>query len=658
MANFDPSQYGAIPEESFSPESMGAQEIPEMPVKKGKPYSLQSLVPAKQFKELIGGALEAGAKPLLPLEDLIAHGLNKILPKGIIEEPSKYAQFLSPEEQQSSAAQVGGLVGDIAPYAAADITAPAALAMMAPKLAKSGLARLAASSLAQGGVGAAEMPQSPIEGGILGTVGGALGHGISEAITKGPRFLANLFKGKTEGGADLTAAQFAKEQAEKPDMLKDVQMPLGSEIRDPNFEKIYESLTGFPFTGTAKPYIKLKNLLQNTQNEILQGAGGTARGDQALFDKLKSAYLGQKEKTKAAYDLFANEADQSQLPINIDPYKNSYNEVIKEIDKKLESPGSERIWGPIKSEIQDYDPEKNPIDSFAKARDVDQNLSHVQMEMKAPEQDKFKRLFNKLQNGLTNTFDESAGDAPANLKELYSNAKNERIIQGQHERLDKTTKTPFWNIYRKNSNPVGIVSDYIKPSTKGEDYSYLLEDLLKKVPENEKENVKNILSSHYLSPKNPDDEISLGELHNKLKVLNSKQRELLFGNRKGAVDDFVKVLSKYPKAKNPTFVPQTGLTGAKTMGALGAFASSIYAGKEEGHPWLGALSIPLALMGARGLGSVLRSPALRNAYMRSLLKLEQPPSAMRGLTGALTGATLPATAVGVGNYLGGSQNGS
>lgn len=657
MANFDPRQYGAIPEEEFSPEALGAQAI-ELPKRNDK-------------RNLLGPSVSQLVPQLEPFGKGVAQGaVQTFMPS---------AQFLSPQEAQSTPGELGSTIGQILPYIGGEAAGVGALARLAPKLAEKAIPSALAAIAPQAAVGALQDRQNPTIGALLGGAGGTAGHLLSKGIEKLPGALARLFPGRTATGASLGAPEYAAEQAAQSPELQAIGMPLGEETRSGRANVLYKMLEAVPFSGGREPYQKLSDILHQNKADILSSTGSNQDADKTFYNNLSEQYEKHVGNVNNAYKQVDELAKDKNISFKDDAYRDAYKNVISELNEKIKEKGGQGTWGPLKELMEkEYAPKKissslvdelgNPlvskdsgIDSYEAARGAESNLNHSLLKMDSPDARKYKRYFTIMKNGLNKSMEDSATGKGKQINDAIKNANKLRVKQNEFENLNETTPTPFFDRYWNKKDTAGLISDYVKPSLYGKDMSTRLEDVLEKVPDDKKEVTRSIMAAQYLAPKTEGEELSLGDLHNKLKSLNSKQRELLFKDKKEDVDKFVDMLNRHPRAKSADYVPQTGLTGAKIMGTLGAVGAGGIGygyGEHANNPLLQYGSIPLALLGARTGVRALRSKALKDAYLRSLQRLGSGPGPINQLLQRALSGAAPAGAVGLGNNLGGPRNGS
>ena len=651
MAKFDPTAEGAVP---FDPIAEGAISISDETGRQKNGFLAGLLKGTKQgaegLKQLLGGAVEEAAIPGQQLDNLLTQSIRKILPDAPLT-PIKSTQFLSPSEEQTLSTKIGRIGGAIAEGATAEPLAALGEAYKIPRL---------LSMIGQGAaLGALTSPTARAKGALIGGGLGGLGEGIVAGIKKTPGILAKIFPGYSAEGAELTPESAAQEFQSAP---QNVNLPLGDLVRNPKLQRIYEKLGAIPFSGVNKPYDELSDLLQSQKESILHtNAPSIADSNDAVYNALNDSYQNARNNRQNAYEALANYAKNNDIPFDDSAYNSALKNSLDDLKSKMKTPGGKEVWGNIYNILKTYKlkpPKSNiilppnisipkpisNIDKFENAIQIDQNLNHQLRQLDSPDARKFKRYMVMLKNGIMNSMEDSAKGAGKKFLDLLNHAKDMKKQEVVHEMLDKRTQTPFYKIYSREADPGTIINQYLKPSTGGKDYSSLLENVLNKVPDETRE----IIASHYLAPKYEGDEVSLGDLYKKLKNLNSKQKELLFKDKKPFVDQLTSILERFPKAKNASFVPKTGWEGGKGSLAVGSGLGGIGLGAMAGHPVLGAMLAPGIFGGARGLGSVLRSKALQDAYIRSLQNLERGAPTSYNYLGA------PIRAMGVGEENNGS----
>ena len=261
---------------------------------------------------------------------------------------------------------------------------------------------------------------------------------------------------------------------------------------------------------------------------------------------------------------------------------------------------------------------KDILNNFSDANHLVRRLNRM---WRANYRDPIKLNFIKrLSAGLDRSIHQSAIGEPILTKTL-ADAKNARKYQGQYERLTADKETPFYAVAGNplNNETGNFLSSYLKPSSGLNENFNLTNSLFSKLSDP----IKKDIVHHLLRNQTLPQQIRI------LSKFSPRQREVIFGKNKPITDELIKVLKLFPEAKTPGFMPKTGYAGSgsimSTLGKAGSVGA--LAGAAGGRPEAAAnvaKTLVGTLVGNRLLQNVLRSPALKNMYLKSLERSERP----------------------------------
>ncbi|WP_438967012.1 hypothetical protein [Flavobacterium sp.] len=459
------------------------------------------------------------------------------------------------------------------------------------------------------GLSAGGAASSPFVG-VTPTVGaltGLITPTASESLSQ------TLARRAVRSSEEMTPEKFSQRLASQPEGIK---LPIGEIAGAPALQRLYTALQGMFGAGATKPYEQLNKFLKQKREEISKLPNETVDDpNQAIFDAYKEQYNQAKEHTNDAYAALSDLSDRLNVPFDRSAYQNSLDKIKNEVKELIGEEGkaskelAEKRHAPSLKLINTMD---KPIENFSDARRVMQNINNEFSSPEGKEDEIYRRHLTKLKEGLERSIEDSTKDVPE-LKDAFDHARLMRINQGTFENLNKREKTPFYKLFQKGGDTGQFIDSYIKPSKGTKDQSYLLNSLVSKLPEDDRE----ILSYHYLkSPGRKGGDTTLSEFISRLGNLNKNQRNILFKENAPLANQLVDISNLYPEGKIPEFEPKTGYTGSKVAQFISELSGAI-AAASGGHFLPSALIAAIPALG-RGAATALRSDWLKNAYLKSL----------------------------------------
>lgn len=592
-------------------------DISEVEQKSGYKPSLSDISDpnkASDMSVILRGLLSGAAEPGRGLANLMASGLQKIPGAGklVHQIPEQQTQMLSPAEQQSALGKGSEVVGQVAPaLASGGLSGLAEEAL--PAAAQAATRGLAAPAASMAAYSAATSPDDRGSQAALGALGGAGGELLARGVGAIPGSLGRIVGG-TRAPEEVKAAQAV--------VPKGVKMPLGDVADSPWLQNAYKITQGVFGSGANKPYEQLRSALGDSLSKAdLPSPDKVGNVNQSVMDDMTRKYEALKDNTRAQYDALGRAADSMNVPLDKDGLNDSIKKALDSVSGKLATKSGKRQLSDAVSDLKSY---QGDIKDFGTATDQISNLNQDLTDSRNAGNYQAYRLYTLAKNGLEKTIEDSAKNNPE-LYQQYLNAKNARITQGKMEMLDKKTESPFYKAYQKGATPGNLVDQYVKPSKGTQDFTNLTQQLSDHI---DPETGKAILSKKISAP-------SVGKQLDNLSKFTPEQIHELAGSESAPHLNNLTEFNKYfPGAVNKAFEPKTGFLGEKVAQALQLAGGGFGAAHGVGT---GGVSIAAPMLGARAIQSGMRSPSLRNAYIKSLEKGAKKPTSdlMRHLSAAL-----------------------
>lgn len=623
--------------------------------------------PESTLKNLAEGAGATVEDKLLPVaehgvEDLMfpwKHNLHSQLVANSEHLISHATPRYTPSAPTAPATELGESLPYFVPGAKAADVVDATTAMLAHELPES-LAKNAAVNIAkhvasQAGAGAtvsALSGESPLQGAEYGALLGGLSYPLGATMRKvlGPRHSA------------------AEMQAISEAAPKGAPVTLGAVSGNPVLKAASALADAFPLSGARRAYAKGHEAIKSQLAHALEGGTEAADPNQHLFDQLTQHYENLKANTHTQYENLKNLMSKEKRPVNHSILRQAIEPVLKDYKARLAKADAKKtgheVYGPVIKLLSDFMPSKAKphtfndlvaakiMDEFGSpeekadfanqfgespnsysALDTKRKLINAKLrDIDKARQPELHRAATIIKNGIDKTIEAHTKDSPE-LKRAHDRAQAARRKQGEMETLSykSGSKTPFFKHYIAQTDPMNLISQYVKPKgARGEDYAALTKKLTDHLSDADKRLVANVLT-HGKS------EGETGSLHQQIKNLerySPAQRKELFGKH---AEDIDKILAYTKAHPNVVRLPDSFLKKLKDYrGAREVIAGLMGIGLLKFAPQLIAPAVSSTALAA-GLSRALRSPALRNLYIKGLPKYAKVPKA--ALTTAVAGGS-------------------
>lgn len=390
--------------------------------------------------------------------------------------------------------------------------------------------------------------------------------------------------------------------------------PLGSVLASSPMQRLYENiLPHIPLSGTSNLMQKTASQIADKGNDLYDKINENIVGDvtpQMLQTALKSASIEARANKKDIYNNVNNIANGLGLQVG---RGNLQNAAQDELFKISQSPELARETDPsLLKDLRQY--AANPIGNTLELSNIfkgklgdkaQQYYSNGQMY----EYGIMNNLKNAAKNDIASAIDNSGSDA---LKDEYTKAEQnyqQNFLPFEDPNIVKFT--------RKGGDPDTILPSFLKTNAPYGDRAVLLQKLQSKLEEKN----PNLLASLYLKNSvNEDGQVNpltFAKLYNNL---SDNQKSILFSDNslKKSMDSYSNLVGMNKAAFNTMHNPPTGQRLLDTLG-LG----EIWAGGHLGGVPGAIASLIGPAIGARGLNTLLTSPGIREAIVKSQIN-QQP----------------------------------
>ncbi|MGB1309578.1 MAG: hypothetical protein ACPG47_00125 [Leucothrix sp.] len=589
-------------------------------------------IPSDVYHTTVGAAKEAVQRPGDALTDALqsvrAYGQNTLAPLGIkgikTLAPILTGGATDPLTQQISSSQIPSYKQDrpesdvsratkfllsAAPFGraakAGEMTVEE-LAKLLPQFTGKKLATAVAKGSAGAAVGAPVVGATPGQGALTGALLPAIGSPLN-VLAKGARRVV---------GGTVSPEEFAQARATVPEGVK---APIGELADSDRAKQAYGISSAIFGSGAAKPYQQISDVLDQGQKDITDvGPANVPDPNQHVYDQMSNAYESAKDTTHSAYDALSNSADAANAEFDNTQLKNAIDKHVDGLKAKMTTKAAKDLYGPSVEILNDFKNSKFP--SFKSATDQLPVINDLIDNAARSDNKSAVRDLMVVKKGLLDSLEESSKKDPK-LMSLYDTARKARVEQGTYEKLNKKDETPFYSIYKKNGDPGQMIDKYIKPSKNSKENSALLESITSKIPQS----ARDVMASAHLESD------TLPQFLKKLDSLSKRQRKALLGDNSQKAQNMLDIAKVFPAAKNPGFIPQTGISGARglqaALAAIGAFGSLLH-----GSPETALISAASGPALGQGIQRALRSETLKDLYARGL---KPSSSASSGRTATL-----------------------
>lgn len=477
---------------------------------------------------------------------------------------------------------------------------------------------------------------------FLGGVLGAIPGGVQLFIKN----YANLAKMKA--GMSLPAASKIVTPAEAhmiADTLKKQPIPLADITNSPKLQSLYHNILGsVPFSGIpARDAAIVNNVDQqaiNLHNGLLNGAKpNTTNLRQMLTDEITNTAQNNKEQASQLYDSVYDRADAQNIPFDATIAREfAHNELRK--DQMAKAAGYPDLLD------DEQKAHLNAMAQIKKSKVASKRDTGAGVEAKYVERAQKKYGVNKIEpsfrtlSDILNAYDDIRMRSTGSKYKMYdelgkaykadiNNAINSHGTPDLKNGLEKADKNYADNVvpyYKKSSiynilrNKINLNSPTLENTLVNTQHAKVLNDLSKP----SKERLLRVM----LDSEIPDDgKMAAPKVLNAINKLSDHEKKNLISpqleNRIKQLQVANKVATPAREAAKSNFFRQLHNTGRLAY----------YLGLPAAYVAHGGLSPLLSVLAgapfvARGLGRLMRSPLLKQAYLKQQLPLEK----LRGIT--------------------------
>jgi len=473
--------------------------------------------------------------------------------------------------------------------------------------------------------GSSNNPTHPVEGAFAGADLNAVLGPLTEGLVKaGNAQVAarNYIRGKGNFG-EITPEEL---EANIKAIPAGINLPLGDLANSSSLKRDY-GMTGAMFgSGSGAPYDQLNTSVRSTLNNIGNNLGKSSipqNLNDYIFGKVNDAYQGAKDVRTTAYNNLDNalkSADNNISSFDSTPIQDAITNIKNQIGNKINTTTGAKQYSSILNLMNDINGKNAtiPLNNFSDANDLREMINNEYRNNLGP-QDAQNRLFiNQLRNATDQMVEKNAKNISPTLKPLMDQANNAHKEVLQFERMGtgkNPALSPFKKIVDYNNgapNTDNFVNSYLGTPGSKESYNNLLR-LTSVLPDSDKK----IIGANYLF--NPQKEEMLDPLSviSRYEKLSPRVSDLLFQDQKPVLDNLKKIKSISPEVFKVDYVPKTGYTGAKALGAGAALASG-FSHLFHGDPLTAAGIIGGIPLAGQAIQRTLRSAPLKNFYLNAL----------------------------------------
>jgi hypothetical protein len=525
-------------------------------------------------------------------------------------------QKFQQQMQGSTAAKVGGIAGDVAPFM---LGGEAFELANAPEVLGSKLLGQIKSNAIYGAGANAITGNDPLQGADVGIAGIPVGKAINSTI--------NAFRPST-WASKFSKGTTPEELAQNLAVTQGTNTPLGDVINSPTLKRLNDNiLTKIPFSGAVAKQQKTVQQINERGNGLMNELlGNTVPGDvgatlqQSLKDQYKTLQAIKRENFAKPNDI----ADSIGMQVGRQNFSQAAQQELENISQ---SPELARELDPaLVKDLRAYaDPEASntlKLSNIFKSK-IGEKASEHFVNGKNYEYGIYKNLRDALDKDIEGAI---AGSGSDELKGAHSSAMEfykENIAPFEDPNIVKFTK--------EGGDADTLLSTFIKPSSIN-DRGNLINTLVSKLPDSQQHLPAYGYFSKALKEDGTLDPLSFAKKYN---VLGNKQRQALIPDAqlRQKVDSYAKLVSKNKAALTSM---DNNPTGQKIMDLLpGALGLAGYSA--------GGLSGGLAGLGAtaavsRPITWALTSPSVREKLLQKMIQGgNQTPTVGNKLLGGISG---------------------